>query len=112
MDYKRIFENKENENVFIKTTVPAVGSADKAVLNRKGNILFNNGEVEQARRIFMTTGYSDGLIRTGDHYSSKGLYMDALRMYWIAPDRNKAEPIIIRLSHIIQSLIKEDQNNE
>lgn len=112
MDYKRIFKNKENENVFIKKTIPVTGSAEKAVLNRKGNVIFNSGDFETARRIFMTTGYTDGLARVGDHYSSKDQYLDALRMYWIAPDRTKAEPIIIKLSHIIQSLIKEDQNNE
>ena len=113
MDYKRIFKNKEDESVFIKVTAqPIVDSGDKAALNRKGNSFFNNGEIEKARRIFLTTGYSDGLIRIGDYYRSNGRPMDALRMYWIAPDRNKAEPVIMKLSAVIQSLLKEDLNNE
>jgi len=112
MDYKSIFENKEAESVFYKVTTPsAIGSAEKAVLNRKGNILLNDGDFENARRIFLTTGYSDGLIRIGDHYRSQGRIIDALNMYWIAPDRKKAEPIIGKLSMIIQSLLNEDQNN-
>ena len=111
MDYKMLFKNKEDENVFLKTTTaPAMGSADKAILNRKGNILYNNGDIESARRIFITTGYSDGLIRIGDYYNSRKRFLDALRMYWTAPDRVKAEPIIMRLSMIIQTLLNEGKN--
>ena len=106
MDYKNIFDKVKDENIFIKTTaVPKMDGAQKAALNRKGNVLFNSGDIEAARRIYLTTGYSDGLTRIGDYYSSKGRALDALRMYWIAPDRKKAEPIIMQLSSIIQSLI-------
>ena len=91
MDNKSVFEKFSDENVFIKKTVkPAVDSTQKAALNRKGNVLYNSGDIEGARRIFITTGYSDGLVRIGDHYNSKGRALDALKMYWIAPDRKKA----------------------
>jgi len=111
MDYKRAFDNKEGEGVFLKSTVPgpALDSADKVALNRKGNKLFNSGDIESARRIYLTTGYSDGLIRVGDYYRSQGRIMDALRMYWIAPDKNKAESIITQLSVIIQSLLNDKE---
>ena len=114
MDFKRVFENKEGESIFLKTTVPGptVGSADKAALNRKGNVFFNSGDIESARRIYLTTGYSDGLIRVGDYYRSQGRMMDALRMYWIAPDRNKAESIILQLSVIIQNLLNDEEQND
>ncbi|AEF81781.1 hypothetical protein [Leadbettera azotonutricia] len=114
MDYKKIFENKEDQNVFIKTTVkPPIDGAAKAALNRKGNALFNSGDIEGARRIYLTTGYSDGLARIGDFYKSKGRLLDALRMYWVAPDHSKAEPIIMQLSALIQSMLKEgDYTNE
>ena len=106
MDYKRIFEKVEGQNTFVKTIQkPAINSAHKAALNRKGNILFNSGDIEGARRIFLTTGYSDGLVRIGDYYKSKGKVLDALRMYWIAPDRTKAESIIVQLSTVIQNMI-------
>ena len=112
MDIKKTFLNREKESIFYRTTVnPAVGSADKAVLNRKGNLFFNNGDIENARRIYLTTGYSDGLIRVGDFYRSEGRLLDALRMYWIAPDHSKAEPLIMNLSAIIQSLVGEDLKN-
>jgi hypothetical protein len=115
MDYKKIFEELDDQSVFIKTTAkPAIEGAQKAALNRKGNMLYNSGDIEGAKRIFLTTGYSDGLVRIGDYYKSKGRELDALRMYWIAPDRGKAEPIIMRLSEILSNLIKqeEDHSNE
>ena len=106
MDYKSVFEKVQGQNTFIKTTArTVVDGAQKAALNRKGNILFNSGDIEAARRIFLTTGYSDGLVRVGDYYNSKGQPLDALRMYWIAPDRKKAEPIIAQLSAVIQNMI-------
>jgi hypothetical protein len=111
-DFRKVFENKGSENTFIKTTAkPLIDGAQKAVLNRRGNSLYNSGDVEGARRIYLTTGYSDGLIRVGDYYRSKGRMLDALRMYWIAPDHNKAEPIIMQLSVIIQNLLQEGNHS-
>ena len=108
MDIKSVFEKVKDQNSFIKTTAkPAIGGAQKATLNRKGNLLYNSGDIEGARRIYITTGYSDGLVRVGDYYKSKGKALDALKMYWIAPDRRKAEPLIEQLSVIIQNLIRE-----
>jgi hypothetical protein len=115
MDYEKIFEKVDEQSVFIKTAArPAIDGSQKAALNRKGNMLYNSGDIEGARRVFLTTGYSDGLVRIGDYYKSQGRDLDALRMYWIAPDRGKAEPIIMRLSGIIQDLIhgEEDHSND
>jgi hypothetical protein len=110
MDYKTVFKDKEGQSIFLKTTAgPAVGSAEKATLNRKGNISFNMGDIESARRIFLTTGYSDGLSRCGDYYQSRGRAIDALKMYWLAHDRNKAEQIIMGLSVVIRRSINEEQ---
>lgn len=109
MNYKKAFEKFENENAFLKTTSPnPVEGAEKAALNRKGNMLFNSGEVEKARRIFLTTGYSDGISRVGDHYKSQNKMIDAMRMYWIAPDRTKLEPLLINLAGVLQNLIHEE----
>ena len=115
MNFKKIFEGFEDQNTFIKTTVkPVIEGTQKAALNRKGNILYNSGDIEGARRIFLTTGYTDGLVRIGDYYTSKGRSLDALRMYWIAPDHKKAEPIIAQLSAVIQNMINDDgsESNE
>ena len=113
MDYKKVFDKFEEENVFIKTTVqPSMDSAQKAALNRKGNVLYNSGEIEEARRIFLTTGYSDGLSRIGDYYKSQNRFVEALHMYWIAPDRTKAEPLIMLLAATIQGLVSAEETAE
>jgi hypothetical protein len=111
MDYKRAFRNMEGESIFLKNTAPGpvLESADKAALNRKGNKLFNSGDIESARRIYLTTGYSDGLIRVGDRYKAQGRIMDALRMYWIAPDKNKADLIIMQLSEVVRNFLNNSQ---
>jgi hypothetical protein len=113
MDYKKIFDQFEKENVFVKTTVePSVDRSQKAALNRKGNMLYNDGDIEGARRIFMATGYSDGISRIGDYYKSQNRLVEALRMYWIAPDRTKAEPLIMQLAAVMQSIVHETDINK
>ncbi|MCL1928711.1 MAG: hypothetical protein FWG07_07980 [Treponema sp.] len=113
MDFKKFFERFESPEGFVKTTVdPNIDGSTKAALNRKGNILFNTGDTEGARRIFLTTGYSDGLSRVGDYYKSQGRPLDALKMYWIAPDRTKANPIIQQLSEIIRHFLNEEVADE
>jgi hypothetical protein len=109
MNYQKVFERFEKPQGFIKTTVSqTLDGSTKAALNRKGNVLFNSGDLEGARRIFQTTGYSDGLSRVGDAYKSQGRVLDALRMYWIAPDHRKADPIIQQLSEIIRHFMHEE----
>jgi hypothetical protein len=111
MDYKKIFEKYGDGNFFIKkTAAPRLDDALKVSLNRKGNDLYNQGDIEGARRVFLTTGYSDGLSRVGDYYKSRGRLLDALKMYWTAPDHVKSEAIIIRLSEIIRKLINEEED--
>jgi hypothetical protein len=112
VDYRKIFERFESSQGFIKTTAhSSIDSNTKATLNRRGNVLFNAGDIEGARRIFVTTHYSDGLSRVGDYYNSHGRPLDALRMYWTAPDHVKADPIIQQLSEIIRQIMyKEDED--
>lgn len=111
MDIKKTFEKFDKQNAFLKTTVPAqVDGSQKAALNRKGNQFFNEGNIEAARRIFITTGYSDGLSRVGDFYKSKNQMLDALKMYWIAPDRNKSQPLIEQLAGLIRDCLEENDN--
>jgi hypothetical protein len=111
MDCKNVLSRFEDQAVFLKTAFkPQISREQKVALNRKGNVLYNEGKIEDARRIFLTTGYSDGLVRVGDFYMSKGRVLDALRMYWIAPDKKKSESIIIELSEIIKNMIHEAED--
>jgi hypothetical protein len=107
---KKVFE-RFPEDGLIKTAdlpTPGVGSDKKAHLNRKGNELFNQGDVEAARRIFQTTGYSDGLIRVGDRYLADRKPVDALKMYWLAKDEKRKESLVSLAALVIQNLIKEE----
>jgi hypothetical protein len=113
MGNQEVFERFKGQDIFIKTVQkPDLDGSRKAALNRKGNTLFNSGDIEGARRVFLTTGYTDGLVRIGDYYKSRGRNLDALKMYWVAPDHKKSEPIIAQLSFIIQKLLKEEESTD
>ncbi len=99
---------------FIKTERPisiVLDASQKAVLNRRGNVLYNKGDIEAAKKIFLATGYSDGIVRIGDHYLHHGQQLDALKMYWIAPDKVKAAPLIERLSLLVRKIMTEEKDS-
>lgn len=93
---------------FIKSSDSPIQNLEgeqKVALNRKGNAFFNQGEIETARRIFITTGYSDGLTRVGDYYAGKGQELEALKLYWLAHNKRKADPLIEKLAFLIETLM-------
>ena len=67
----------------------------------------NNGNIEDARRIYITTGYSDGLTRVGDYYMNKNESLKALKAYYLAHNKRDAEPIYENLAKVISTLIQE-----
>jgi len=108
---KNIFDRFPSERL-IKTAdlpTPGVESDRKVKLNRKGNELFNHGDFEAARRIFQTTGYSDGLIRIGDKYLSDRRPIEALKMYRLAHDDKRSEKLIGDAAMVIQYLLNEKE---
>jgi hypothetical protein len=108
---KNLFQRFPGEGLIKTADEPISGvEADRKVkLNRKGNELFNKGEVETARRIFQTTGYSDGLIRVGDKYLGEGRSVDALKMYWLAKDKRKTTAMIDSIVIVIEKLLREEE---
>jgi hypothetical protein len=107
---KKVFERFPQDGL-IKTAdlpTPGVGSDQKVHLNRKGNELFNRGDIEAARRIFQTTGYSDGLIRVGDKYLADKKPVDALKMYWLAKDERRRDNLVSLAALVVQNLLKEE----
>ena len=89
---------------FIKVTDNPVGgltSEQKVILNRKANAMFNAGNIEDARRIYITTGYSDGLTRVGNYYMDKNEGLKAL-------NKRDAEPIYEAIANVISTLLKND----
>jgi hypothetical protein len=79
----------------------------RAALIRKGNELFNKGDFSLAERIFITTKYSDGLIRVGDHYVKSGQPLEALRAYWIAPAPDKSAALVEKIAQVMKQWLSE-----
>jgi hypothetical protein len=84
----------------------------RAALIRKGNELFNKGEYNLAQRIFITTGYSDGLIRVGDHHVKGGRPLEALRLYWLAPAPDKTAAMVEKLAQVIKHWLSEGKEKK
>lgn len=110
-DLDELFEKQKKNDGFIKVTDAPVtlSSEDKVVLNRKGNIYFNQGDLLSARRLFITTGYSDGLTRVADVLYKDGKELDALKLYWLAHNKRKYEPLIQKLAKTISLIITEEE---
>jgi hypothetical protein len=97
---------------FTKVTrdgAPALSREKRAALIRKGNELFNRGELDLAGRIFSTTGYADGLIRLGDRCFRDGKPLDALRWYRRAPCPQKTDALEERMARVVSGWLKEGQ---
>lgn len=106
---KNQIDSKPEELKFIKTSdLPLEGLSDqqKVALNRRANALLNEGKIEMAKRIFITTGYSDGLTRIGDNYNKENKYLDALKMYLLAHNKRKSKPIIEKISQTVSVMLK------
>lgn len=111
-DLEKVFDKFQRTGTvgFIKTTEKpssTLTSEQKVTLNRKGNVLFNQGDIEQARRIFMTTGYSDGLTRVADVYVTQNREVDALKLYFLAHNERKSQQLLEKIAALISKLIIE-----
>jgi hypothetical protein len=79
----------------------------RVALIRKGNALFNEKKYDLAKKVFLTTGYADGLIRLGDMYMKEKKPLEALRMYWLAPETAKVDALVERASEVLRQWLKE-----
>ena len=77
-NFTKAVSEKNIPDGFIKVTdnpVSGLNDQQKVLLNRKANELYNQGKYNQAERIYVTTGYSDGLTRIGEKYQEKNEYL-------------------------------------
>ncbi|MBQ7611710.1 MAG: hypothetical protein IJU92_01395 [Spirochaetaceae bacterium] len=95
------------EQFFIKNTESNVSltSEQKVHLNRRGNELFNSGDIMGAARIFVTTGYSDGLTRIGDHFFQKNEKITALKYYTLAKNKTNVDVLVQELTSVIRLML-------
>ncbi len=87
-----------------------IDSRERAALIRKGNELFNGGEIDKAIKIFIQTDYKDGLARTGDYffYEKKSPLM-AFKFYKMANMHDKVNEIFERMIFALSRWIGEDK---
>ncbi len=100
---------------FLKTTAESAAPLTRekrAALIRKGNELFNKGELSLAQRIFITTKYSDGLIRIGDEYLKGGKPLEALRLYWLAPAPDRTAAVVEQIAQVMKHWLAEGKTKE
>ncbi len=114
-DLEKQFSRKLIGEGFIKVTekpTQTLSSEEKALLNRKGNVFFNEGNIQMARRVFLATGYSDGLTRVGDSFLKQGDELSALKMYWLAHNKSKSSALIQKAANIVSALISDESPTE
>jgi len=112
-DRSDVFKDELAAPGFVKTSRadgPQLAAGQRTALVRKGNELFNKGQIEQAKRIFLTAHYTDGLVRIGDHYMNEHRPLDAFRMYWVAPESHKSEYLIERMAGVIRGWLQESDD--
>ena len=68
----------------------------------------DSSRLDEAEKIFKATGYSDGLSRIGDRYLSNNEFLKALKLFLLAHNKRKSEPLIEKIAKTIEFLIKED----
>jgi hypothetical protein len=82
---------------------------ERLILIRKGNELFNGGEIEKAARIFAATAYKDGLIRVGDYfYFDKKNPLKALEYYREAKFEKRIKELSERIVMVLKKWLSED----
>lgn len=82
---------------------------ERLFLIRKGNELFNKGEIEKAAKIFATTAYKDGLIRVGDYYYfDKRNPLKAFGYYCDAQYEKRIREITARMAMVIKKWLGEE----
>jgi len=106
-----IFQNFPEDGLIKTVDEPnaELSSEQKAQLNRRGNTIFNAGDVETARRIFQTTGYSDGLMRVGESYMSSGQPIDALKMFKLSHDQVRSAELVEKAALAIRKMLSEKE---
>ncbi len=85
----------------------------RAELIRKGNELFNQKNYTEAEKLFVKTGYKDGLIRIGDYlYYEKKMPLAAFKYYKMTRSSRKINEIFERMvfafKNILAGKTKED----
>ena len=86
----------------------ALTPKERSHLIRKGNEIFNNGDIDKAAKIYTTTAYKDGLIRVGDYYyfDKKDIFK-AQHYYFEAKYEKRINEISARIALVIKKWLSD-----
>jgi hypothetical protein len=110
MSYENVFRKMPKGGFLFRSSGQNanLSGQDRAALIRRGNEFFNKGNLTAAKRVFMTTGYGDGLIRMGDHYLKSRDFLEAFRMYWLGKEKKKSDELIEKMVFVIREWLHEE----
>lgn len=95
---------------FLKTSgTPELDRGQRSALIRKGNELYNNNKLQAAKRVFITTRYSDGLIRLGDYYQKQKQPLEAFRMYWLAGETRRKDEMVEQMASVVRHWLENSE---
>jgi len=79
---------------------------ERVEMIRRGNELFNKGEIAKAAALFVKTGYRDGLTRIADHlFYDKRQPLYALKYYRMVNRQDKVQEIFERMAFALGKLL-------
>lgn len=80
---------------------------EKVALARKGNELFNNGNMAEAIKYFVRADYRDGIMRVADHYYfEKKQPLIALKFYKMINRKDRVDEIFARMMFALGKLLR------
>lgn len=114
MKINDIFNKSPDEGFFFRTgdRPPSLSGEQRAALIRKGNEFFNRGDYPVAKRVFLTTGYGDGLIRMGDYHYKRKEFLEAFRMYWLGREKSKSDALVEKMAFVIREWLNSEDDGE
>ncbi len=80
---------------------------ERVRLIRKGNELFNSGNMNEAVKIFVQTGYRDGITRVADHYYFELKQpLIALKFYRMVKRQDRVDEIFERMKFALNKMLR------
>lgn len=98
--------DKEQDSLFIRKVKTSFSPEKRALLVRVGNLMLNEGRVEEARRVFLTINYSAGLKRIGEYYLRSGNPIEAMKMFYFSSSNPTFQELAKTAAESIRHLIK------
>ena len=86
---------------------------ERVALIRRGNELFNQGDIKNALKIYLATNYIDGIIRVGDYYYfDKNDKVTGVKLYKKAGHQKVIDDFAEKAAATIKLWLEEDKKAE